>query len=94
MNSNKINYVMVGTFIIVMAVALVVTIVALSGGRGASDDYHALYRNVTGVKYGTQVLYEGYPDRPGRTGDPGSRGRRHALSGGFSRSQGVAHPVG
>ena len=33
----------------------------LSGGSGATDGYHAMYRNVTGVKFGTQVLYEGYP---------------------------------
>lgn len=61
MKSNKINYAMVGAFVIVMALALVVAVVTLSGGQGATDDYHALYRNVTGVKYGTQVLYEGYP---------------------------------
>lgn len=61
MKGNKINYVVVGCFVIAMAVALVVSIVVLSGGGGATDGYHAMYRNVTGVKFGTQVLYEGYP---------------------------------
>ena len=61
MKSNKINYAMVGAFVIAMAIALVIAIVTLSGGSGATDPYHAVYRNVTGVKYGTQVLYEGYP---------------------------------
>ncbi len=61
MKGNKINYVVVGLFVIAMAVALVVAIVTLSGGSGATDAYHAVYRNVTGVKFGTQVLYEGYP---------------------------------
>lgn len=61
MKSTKINYVMVGAFVIATAVALIVAIIALSGGSGATDAYHAIYRNVTGVKYGTQVLYEGYP---------------------------------
>ena len=61
MRGNRINYVVVGLFVIAMAVALVVAIVMLSGGSGATDAYHAVYRNVTGVKFGTQVLYEGYP---------------------------------
>ena len=61
MRSNKINYVVVGVFVIAMAVALVMTVVTLSGSSGATDGYHAIYRNVTGVKFGTQILYEGYP---------------------------------
>lgn len=61
MRSAKINYVLVGLFVIVMGVALATAVVMLSGGGGATDSYHAIYRNVTGVKYGTQILYEGYP---------------------------------
>ncbi|MBE0531277.1 MAG: MCE family protein [Rhodospirillales bacterium] len=60
MKGSGINYALVGGFVIAMTAALVVAVVVLSGGGGASDDYHAIYRNVTGVKYGTQVLYEGY----------------------------------
>ncbi|MCW8836856.1 MAG: MlaD family protein, partial [Rhodospirillales bacterium] len=33
----------------------------LTGRTGAADRYFAVYGNVTGVKFGTQVLYEGYP---------------------------------
>jgi len=61
MKGNGINYALVGGFVIVMIAALVAAVVILSGGGGATDRYHAVYRNVTGVKYGTQVLYEGYP---------------------------------
>jgi len=61
MRSNKINYLIVGSFVIVMLVGLVVSIAILSGRTGPVEAYHAYYRNVTGVKFGSQVLYEGYP---------------------------------
>ena len=61
MNGGKLNYVVVGTFVLAMLVALVVSLAVLMGRTGATDDYYAHYGNVTGVKFGTQVLYEGYP---------------------------------
>lgn len=61
MKTSKINYAVVGVFVIAMVTALVGVIVTLSGRTGATDDYYAVYKNVTGVKFGTQVLYEGYP---------------------------------
>ena len=59
MRSNKINYVLVGLFVAAMAFVLVASVITLSGGSGSTDSYHAIYRNVTGVKFGTQILYEG-----------------------------------
>lgn len=61
MNGGKINYVVVGAFVLAMAAALVVSLAVLMGRTGATDAYYAVYRNVTGIKFGTQVLYEGYP---------------------------------
>ena len=61
MNTAKINYVAVGAFVTVALVGLVVSIAMLSGRTGSTDSYFAVYKNVTGVKFGTQVLYEGYP---------------------------------
>ncbi len=61
MKDNKINYVAVGGFVIAMLVGLLVSIALLTGRTGATDSYFAVYNNVTGVKFGTQVLYEGYP---------------------------------
>lgn len=61
MRSNKINYLMVGSFVILMLIGMVVTIAWLSGRTGPTDSYYSVYSNVTGVKFGTQVLYEGYP---------------------------------
>ena len=61
MNGGKLNYVVVGAFVLAMAAGLAVSLAVLMGRTGATDDYYAVYRNVTGIKFGTQVLYEGYP---------------------------------
>ncbi len=61
MKNNKINYVVVGAFVLAMLAGLIVSIALLTGRTGATDRYFTVYRNVTGVKFGTQVLYEGYP---------------------------------
>ena len=60
MKSRKINYVMVGGFVLVMLVALTFSIAMLSGHRGDTEDYYALYDNVSGIGFGTKVLFEGY----------------------------------
>ena len=61
MKGNRLNYFAVGLFVIAAVVGLVVAVAVLSGRTGASEGYYAVYRNVTGVKFGTQVMYEGYP---------------------------------
>lgn len=61
MNTAKINYVWVGIFITAAFVGSIVSMALLSGQTGSTDPYHSVYDNVTGVKFGTQVLYEGYP---------------------------------
>ncbi len=61
MKSTKINYVIVGAFVLLTIAGLIVTTALLTGRTGSADNYHAIYDNVTGVKYGSQVLYEGYP---------------------------------
>ena len=61
MRNNKINYMVVGAFVIAMLVGLLGSLAILTGRTGATDDYYTVYDNVTGVKFGTQVLYEGYP---------------------------------
>ena len=61
MRSNTVNYAVVGAFVVAMLIGLIVSIALLTGRTGATDPYHAVYDNVTGVKFGTQVLYEGYP---------------------------------
>lgn len=61
MNTARINYVAAGAFVAVMLVVGVVAIALLTGRTGATDDYYSVYKNITGVKFGTQILYEGYP---------------------------------
>lgn len=60
MKDARINYAVVGAFVIVMLAALGVSIALLTGRTGATDPYYAVFTNVTGVKYGTKVTYEGF----------------------------------
>ena len=60
MRNNKINYVIVGAFVSVALVSMVIAIALLTGRTGATDSYNAMYKNVGGVKFGTQVVFEGY----------------------------------
>jgi phospholipid/cholesterol/gamma-HCH transport system substrate-binding protein len=55
------NYVMVGSFVLAMGVALVVWLAILTGRTGATDRYHIFYGNVMGLAPGSEVLFEGYP---------------------------------
>ncbi len=61
MNTPKMNYAAVGGFVVIILIALMAVITTLTGQTGATDPYFTVYKNVTGVKFGTQVLYEGYP---------------------------------
>ena len=60
MKSRKINYVIVGGFVIAMLAALTFSMAMLSGHSGDTEDYHVVYDNVSGVGFGTKVLFEGY----------------------------------
>jgi phospholipid/cholesterol/gamma-HCH transport system substrate-binding protein len=61
MKTNRINYVIVGLFVIAMIASLLGAVAVLTGRTGDIAGYHTLFDNVGGVKNGTQVLYEGYP---------------------------------
>jgi len=61
MNSDRINYIIVGGFVILMLTGIVVSVAALSGRTGANDTYYTRYEDVTGLKFGSQVLYMGFP---------------------------------
>jgi phospholipid/cholesterol/gamma-HCH transport system substrate-binding protein len=64
---DTINYVMVGSVVSVALVLLLVGLALITGHSGASTDYVVHYRNVTGLRYGAPVFYEGY-----RIGDVGA----------------------
>lgn len=61
MKDNRTNYIVVGAFVLLMLGGLVVALAVLTGRTGPTAPYYTTYGNVGGLKYGTQVLYEGYP---------------------------------
>lgn len=61
MKRDNINYLVVGFFVLGILALLLVGLYRLTGSAGPSDYYTVIYDNVAGIKFGTQVLYEGYP---------------------------------
>ena len=61
MRNYSISYVTVGVFVTAMVVALVVTVALIAGRTGPRDTYRVLFDNVTDIKYGTVIRYEGFP---------------------------------
>ncbi|HEX9447696.1 MAG TPA: MlaD family protein, partial [Dongiaceae bacterium] len=60
MRSHFLNYTAVGVFVSAMIAALIAVIISLSGHAGPTDQYSIVFDNVTDMKYGTAVRYEGY----------------------------------
>jgi phospholipid/cholesterol/gamma-HCH transport system substrate-binding protein len=60
MRNVRINYAMVGAFVVLMLATLMVVVATLTGRTGSTDTYYTHFPNVTGVKYGTKVTYEGF----------------------------------
>ncbi len=61
MTNVRINLVVVGAFVLASLASLIIVLAVLAGRAGATDAYYTIYANVTGLKYGSQVFYEGYP---------------------------------
>lgn len=61
MTDSRINYTVVGGFVLVMLVVLLGVLAAMVGRTGSTDRYYTTYNSVGGLKFGTQVFYEGYP---------------------------------
>jgi ABC-type transport system involved in resistance to organic solvents, periplasmic component len=60
MKDVRANYVVVGTFVLVMLLALAGVVALLTGRTGSTDTYVTTLANVNGVRYGTKVTYEGF----------------------------------
>lgn len=60
MKRENINYFAVGVFVLSMLVMFFVVLYKITGRTGPTDEYYVVYSNITGLKYGTPVLYEGY----------------------------------
>ena len=61
MKRDTVNYLAVGTFVLLMLGALLAALFMITGRSGPTDRYYVLYDNVVGLKLGTPVLYQGYP---------------------------------
>jgi phospholipid/cholesterol/gamma-HCH transport system substrate-binding protein len=57
---DHVNYVLVGVVVVVGLVLLLGGLLLITGRRGGSTEYHTYYRNVTGLRYGAPVFYQGY----------------------------------
>lgn len=60
MRRDNINYVLVGGATLLALALLLAALYAITGRSGASAAYHAHFDNVTGVRFGAPVLYQGY----------------------------------
>lgn len=60
MKRENINYIVVGAFVLSIMVAFFVFLYQVTGSSGPTDNYYVTYKNVTGIKYGTPVTFEGY----------------------------------
>jgi phospholipid/cholesterol/gamma-HCH transport system substrate-binding protein len=60
MKRDNVNYLLVGLFVLAMAIAFTVLLFAITGRSGPTDSYFVYYDNVGGLKFGTGVFYEGY----------------------------------
>jgi len=61
MKNDRVNYVVVGAFVLAMVGATIVFIALLTGRTGGTDTYYTSYTDATGLKFGSQVLYMGFP---------------------------------
>ena len=73
MKNKKINYLVVGIFVITMLAGGILAIAILAGRTGATDTYFTNYKNVAGLKLGTQVSFMGFPVGQVETIRPGFR---------------------
>ena len=81
MKRDSINYVLVGAAVLVAGVLLLVALAMITGRGGATTAYFTHYRNVTGLRYGAPVFYQGY--RIGQVGaivpERDSQGTRYKI---------------
>jgi len=81
MKRDSVNYVLVGAAVLAAGVLLIVALAMITGRGGASTAYYTHYQNVTGLRYGAPVFYQGY--RIGQVGtitpERGKDGTRYKI---------------
>ena len=61
MTNTKLNLTLVGGFVMIATITLIVVLSILAGRTGATDSYYTVYDSVPGLKFGSKVLFQGYP---------------------------------
>jgi phospholipid/cholesterol/gamma-HCH transport system substrate-binding protein len=60
MKRDNINYVAVGVVVLAAFVLLLAALAMITGRSGASTTYYTHYHNVSGLRFGAPVFYEGF----------------------------------
>ena len=60
MKRDTVNYTLVGAVVLAALVLLLVGLALITGRSGATTGYVVHYRNVTGLRYGAPVFYQGF----------------------------------
>lgn len=60
MKRENLNYLAVGAFVLAMIVVFLISLYKITGRTGPTTEYYVYYGNVSGIKQGTLVLYEGF----------------------------------
>jgi len=61
MKQENINYIAVGSFVLLMLLLLIYSLYRITGQTANKDIYYVQYSNVTGITSGSTVTYSGYP---------------------------------
>lgn len=81
MKRDHVNYTLVGVVVLVALALLLVAMTLITGRSGGEAVYHTYYRNVTGLRAGAPVFYQGY--RIGQVGEVlperGAEGTRYRI---------------
>ena len=57
---DTVNYTLVGAVVLAAIVLLLIGLALITGRSGATTGYVVHYRNVTGLRYGAPIFYQGY----------------------------------
>jgi len=60
MKRDNVNYLLVGSFVLLMGAILLYALYRITGHSAKGDTYFTHFPNVTGIKEGTVVTYEGF----------------------------------
>ena len=81
MKRDHVNYTLVGAVVLAALGLLLVALYLITGRSGGEAEYHTYYRNVTGLRSGAPVFYQGYRigQVSGLTPERGAEGTRYRI---------------